>query len=180
MNRQKDIYHNLLDHRWCPLFFILLLTACTTSPSVTSSPSPQPVATPRPTATVASAAAAPGGCRPTTVASNKATGFPEAQGKATGGQLWALFFFDPTTVHVKQELKIVWRMTGSGTFHIIGRSEGGKQVKPVWGPEDHGGSNWDRPGYEWGTGFSFPTPGCWNLHTTRNDVAGDIWLIVQR
>jgi hypothetical protein len=179
MNKQKDRHPNLSGRRWHLLFFMLLLTACSASPTITSSPT-RPAATPPPTATVGAAAATSGACHPTTVASNKATGFPEAQGKAAGGQLWALFFFDPTAVHAKQELKIVWRMTGSGAFHIIGRLEGGKPVKPIWGPEGHGGSNWDRPGYEWGTGFSFPAPGCWNLHATRNDVTGDIWLLVQR
>ena len=180
MNRRKDIYHNLLGQRWHLLFFTLLLTACATSSTTTSSPSAQSAATPRPTVTVTSPAVTPGTCHPTTIASNKTTGFPEAQAKATGGQLWALFFFDPATVHVKQELKIVWRMTGSGDFHITGRLATGKEVKPIWGPEAHGGSSWNRPGYEWGTGFSFPSAGCWNLHATRDNVTGDIWLLVRR
>lgn len=180
MNRQTDIYQVLSSLRWLTLIFMLLFTACAASPSPPSSPPPQAAITPRPTATVVPIAETPGACHPTTITSNKTTGFPEALAKASGGTLWALFFFDPATIHVKQELKIVWRMTGTGDFHIVGQSTTGQQVKPVWGPEAHGSSNWDRPGYEWGTGFSFSSPGCWTLRATRDNVTGELGLLVHR
>jgi hypothetical protein len=111
---------------------------------------------------------------------NKANTFPEAQGKATNAELWALFFADPLAIHTKQEVKIVWRMTGDGDFHVVARHAGNREIKPVWGPEGHGSSNWNRPGGEWGTGFSFPTSGCWDLHATRDTAAGDVWIMVQK
>jgi len=82
----------------------------------------------------------------------------------------------PARVHA--ELKIVWRITGSGSFRIEAIGSEGRIVGPVWGPEAHGGSTWHRPGEEWGTGWRFPTPGCWQLHAWRDDVSGDIWLRV--
>jgi hypothetical protein len=102
------------------------------------------------------------------------------QGQATHAELWALFFADPQSIHIGQEVKIVWRMTGSGSFQIIARHTKGIRTRPIWGPEEHGGSSWHRPGDEWGTGFKFSTTGCWNLHATRNKAAGDIWIMVQQ
>ncbi|MDX6324409.1 MAG: hypothetical protein QOK15_763, partial [Nocardioidaceae bacterium] len=49
---------------------------------------------------------------------------------------------------------------------------------PVWGPEAHSGSNWARPGEEWGTGFVFPTTGCWDLHVRSGGTTGDVWVKV--
>jgi hypothetical protein len=46
------------------------------------------------------------------------------------------------------------------------------------GPEAHTGSNWDHPGDEVGTGFTFAHAGCWNIRVSRSDVAGDLWLEV--
>ena len=47
-------------------------------------------------------------------------------------------------------------------------------------PEAHGASNYHRPGDEWGTGFRFGMSGCWHVHLTRDDTAGDVWLNVAR
>jgi hypothetical protein len=44
--------------------------------------------------------------------------------------------------------------------------------------EKHGGSNWARPGTEWGTAFKFPTAGCWDLHVTGGKTVGDVWVII--
>ena len=89
--------------------------------------------------------------------------------------MWALLFFDKA--HAKEDLKIVWRITGSGKqFTVQARNEDGTVVSPTWGPEDHGGSTWERPGYEWGTGFNFPKPGCWTLTATRGTTIGEIRL----
>jgi hypothetical protein len=102
--------------------------------------------------------------------------FPEIQGTmSTEGEMWALLFFDKG--HAKEELKIVWRITGSGKdFTVQAKSEDGTVVGPIWGPIDHGGSSWDRPGYEWGTGFNFPEPGCWTFTVTRGTTIGEIRL----
>jgi hypothetical protein len=102
--------------------------------------------------------------------------FPEIQGTmSSDGEMWALLFFDKA--HAKEDLKIVWRITGSGQqFTVLARNEDGTVVSPTWGPEDHGGSSWERPGYEWGTGFNFPKPGCWTLTATRGTTVGQIRL----
>ena len=90
----------------------------------------------------------------------------------------------PSSIHLRRpplansEVKIVWRMTGSGTFNIVAISPSGMKVPPSQGPSEHLGSNWNRPGDEWGTVFIFPVAGCWDLHATRDNAFGDVWLKV--
>lgn len=91
----------------------------------------------------------------------------ERQGRAAGATLWALFFTDPSALRAGTEIKIAWRMTGAGELSISATGPGGRTVMPVWGPEAHGGSNWERPGQEWGTGWVFPAPGRWIFHAAR-------------
>jgi hypothetical protein len=94
----------------------------------------------------------------------------------SAGELWALLFFDKAQVN--QEEKIVWRITGTGKqFDIYAQHTDGTIIHPIW-TTYHGGSNWDRPGDEWGTGFNFPEPGCWTLTVTRGATTGDIRLAV--
>jgi hypothetical protein len=93
------------------------------------------------------------------------------------GEVWALLFFDQA--QAKQDEKIVWRITGAGQpFEIKAQHEDGTIIHPIWGPEYHGSSNWERPGTEWGTGFNFPKPGCWTLTVTLGTTIGEIWLEV--
>jgi hypothetical protein len=97
------------------------------------------------------------------------------RGTIHGGELWALFFGANTKA---VSIKIVWRMTGTGDLSLVSIGPNGEIVKPDWGPEPHGGSNWLRPGDEWGAGFTFPSAGCWDLHASRDDVGGDIYIEV--
>ena len=92
------------------------------------------------------------------------------------GEMWALLFFDKA--HANMDEKFVWRITGSGEFHIQAQNEKGEIILPIWGPEYHGGSNWERPGDEWGTGFNFPEPGCWKITVNRGTTTGEITLEV--
>jgi hypothetical protein len=103
--------------------------------------------------------------------------FLEIQGNMkSDGELWALLFFE--TVHANEDEKIVWRITGEGDqFHTQAQSEEGMILTPIW-TEYHGGSNWQRPGQEWGTGFNFPMPGCWKITVTRGETTGEIALKV--
>ena len=48
----------------------------------------------------------------------------------------------------------------------------------TFGPEPHGGSSYQRPGEEWGTGFSFDAAGCWRIHLERSVGSGDVWLAI--
>ena len=91
--------------------------------------------------------------------------------------LWGLLFLpNPPPIMSGQETKIVWRMTGQGALTIFAENADGRRVDPVWGPEEHGGSNWQRPGDEWGTGFIFPTPGCWRIVAARTVGKGEVWF----
>lgn len=66
---------------------------------------------------------------------------------------------------------MVVRMTGVGFIsgHLV--SPDGR-VRPLdWGPELHGDSTYRRPGAEWGIGFSFDEPGCWQVRLEGRDSA---------
>ena len=92
------------------------------------------------------------------------------------GEMWALLFFE--TAQANEEEKIVWRITGeSDEFQAHAQNDEGTVVEPTW-IEYHGGSNWQRPGQEWGTGFNFPTPGCWTITVSRGETTGEISLDV--
>ena len=116
-------------------------------------------------------------CQPSLIQKSE-NSFPEIQGTMKSeGEMWALLFFE--TAHTNEDEKIAWRITGEGDeFHAEARNENGKVILPIWGPEYHGDSNWDRPGTEWGTGFNFPEPGCWKITVTRGVTTGEISLNV--
>lgn len=116
-------------------------------------------------------------CQPSLIQQSR-IGFPEIQGTMhSDGEMWALLFFDEA--HAKTDEKIVWRITGEGMqLDAQARNEDGILIRPIWGPENHAGSNWDHPGDEWGTGFNFPDPGCWTITVTRGTTTGEIRLNV--
>jgi hypothetical protein len=139
---------------------LILLTACTTS----LTPSEQ----------ISSETET--GCRPSKIQKSQ-NDFLEIQGEMQSeGEMWALLFFE--SAHTNQEEKIVWRITGeSETFQAQAQNEEGTVIEPIW-IEYHGGSNWQRPGQEWGTGLNFPTPGCWTISVSRGEIPGAISLDV--
>jgi hypothetical protein len=106
------------------------------------------------------------------------SGIPEVHGTAANAELWALIFRS-VPFHAEQEVKIVWRMTGSGDFKIYAEDSNGNGILPIWGPEAHGGSTWKRPGDEWGTGFIFPTSGCWTIKVRRDSASGEVRFFVK-
>lgn len=164
----------------CLLLPAMLLAAC--SAGASTPPTVQkPTQVPSPTITgLVTGPVTPGlkGCQPASPIDNSSVG-PEAHGTATNAQLWALLM-STTGVppQANLEVKIVWKMTGSGDFNIIALGPGGMKAQPSQGPTIHGGSNWDRPGDEWGSVFTFPVAGCWDLHATRDNAFGDVWLKV--
>ena len=103
---------------------------------------------------------------------------PERQGAGDAATLWALFFPTQPVLTAGQEIKVVWRMTGSGDFSISAAGPDGAVVKPAWGPEPHGSSTWTRPGDEWGTGWIFPAAGCWTIRAKRTTGSGYLVLRV--
>jgi len=104
---------------------------------------------------------------------------PEVQGTGVNAELWA-FLMSTSGIppQAKTDVKIVWRMTGDGNFNILALGPHGVKVLPTKGPTAHAGSNWDRPGDEWGSVFNVPVAGCWDLHATRGNAFGDVWLKV--
>lgn len=115
-------------------------------------------------------------CQPSPILKSK-NDFLEIQGSMkSDGEMWALLFFE--TARTNEDQKIVWRITGEcDQFHAQAQSEDGILLTPIWA-EYHGGSNWQRPGQEWGTGFNFPEPGCWKITVTRGETTGEIALEV--
>jgi hypothetical protein len=117
------------------------------------------------------------GCHPTSPVSMSSTGFRQVEGTAQRGTLWGLLDFAGSP-RVAKVVKIVWRMTGSGPFNLTAIGPSGQRLRPTWGPEPHGGSNWQQPGQEWGTGFTFPSPGCWGFTAARAGSRAHMWLRV--
>ena len=116
-------------------------------------------------------------CQPSQTQPSK-NDFPEIQGTMkSDGEMWALLFFDKA--YAKKDEKIVWRITGTGKqFDVQAQHEDGTIIRPIWGPDYHGGSSWKRPGDEWGAGFNFPESGCWTLTVTRGTTTGEVRLDV--
>jgi hypothetical protein len=134
--------------------------------------SPTPTASPTLTASPATTTVA---CNGTPLILGK--GFPEVQGTSGNVELWGLIFGPVPMPHGKEQ-KIVWRMTGEGPLEIKATLPDGTSAKRVW-LEEHGGSSWQRPGYEWGTGFVFPKRGCWKVELKRTRGEGHFWLPVK-
>jgi len=105
----------------------------------------------------------------------------EIHGTSVYGQLWGLAL-GPGHVPPRSgdELKIVWRMTGTGPLRVTLTAPDGRRRPLVFGPEAHAASDYHRPGDEWGTGFRFSSPGCWHIKLTRTTTSGDVWLMVGR
>ncbi len=161
------------------LLSVLFMASCSPSlpPSGTSPATPQV-----PTPTV-EAIVVPQSCQPASHVSQASSGgtkgLPEIQGRATNAEVWTLPP-GPMPYAPKNDLKFVWRMTGTGSFQIVALHPDVAPLAPIWGPDAHGGSSWNtHPGDEWGTGFNFPTSGCWDLHVTRDHAAGDVWITVK-
>jgi hypothetical protein len=143
----------------------LASAACGTPPS-------HAIASPSGAAGVSLGSLGSAGCLPAAALHNSESGLD-----SKAGSFWALFFASvpPPAGH---EIKVVWRMTGSGNFAFRVSDAAGKAIPLAWGPEGHGGSTWVHPGDEVGTGLNFPHPGCWDIHVARSDTSADLWLSV--
>ena len=78
---------------------------------------------------------------------------------------------------VGRPFKIVWHMTGSGPLRLAATSPSGTTTGPASGPQEQG-SNWNRPGDEWGSSFVFPEPGCWQIRASRDSGVADLWIVL--
>lgn len=139
--------------------------------------SSEPDASDQRASTPAATTAAP--MQPPTCAQTKVLPTRDIRGQATGATLWALPFAR-LPFEAGREVKIVWRMTGSGTPEFTVTDPGGSEDAGAlqWGPEEHRSSSWNRPGDEWGTGFRFAGPGCWHITVRRDDAVGTIAVTI--
>ena len=143
--------------RWIACVFLLLVTACaSTAPSEDGEARD---------------------CEPSRTEFDPLLGAEVEADGPDGAEGWALVFAQWTivpgeklTIPVGDEAKIVWRLTGEGdvSFRAIGPD--GEVQGLTWGPDKHAGSNWARPGDEWGTGWILPSKGCWTLEATRGSA----------
>jgi hypothetical protein len=103
----------------------------------------------------------------------------EVRGAGRGATLYGLLMSTkPLPIRSGEQVKVVWRMTGSGPLRLTATNPHGRRVLLQWGPESHGGSNYHRPGEEWGAGYRFGTAGCWHLQARRTNGVADVWLRV--
>ena len=103
---------------------------------------------------------------------------PEFIGKSNSSQTLYGLLFTKYPISAGREVKIVWRTTGSGHVRFTATGPRGQHIAPAW-TTLHYGSNWDRPGEEWGTGFRFPVRGCWTVRVTRGTSAATASLLVK-
>ena len=101
----------------------------------------------------------------------------EVRASSTTMQAWALLY-EPSPWKPGQEVKVVWRATGTGDFRVVAIGPQSQEVPPVSGPTKHFGSNWERPGEEWGTFFRLNEPGRWQLRVQRGSSTATLPLEV--
>lgn len=107
------------------------------------------------------------------------TGAPghEVRAESTNLETWALLW-EPSPWKPGQEVKIVWRSTGTGDFRVVAVGPRSQEVPPIAGPTQHFGSTWDRPGDEWGTFFQLEEPGEWLLRVQRGSATASLPITV--
>ena len=105
-------------------------------------------------------------------------GLPEVEGTSSQVQLWGLIMATgpDNPLRANEQVKIVWRITGSGELHLSSIGPNGRTHPLQWGPALHASSTYQRPGQEWGAGYLFAQPGCWTLHATRGTATADVWM----
>jgi len=101
---------------------------------------------------------------------------PEITGRGRGAQLHGLIMVPRYPIAAgRSTVKIVWRMTGRGPLELAAYDANGRRQRLAWGPEEHGGGNYRRPGDEWGSGYHFRRPGCYR----RTVGSAEAWLRVR-
>jgi hypothetical protein len=119
------------------------------------------------------------GCQPASPVTLFSSFLPQVEGTGHGASLWGLLMFPHALpARVGDQEKIVWRMTGTGLLTLQAIAPGGKHHRLAWGPAAHLSSNWDKPGDEWGAGYVFTAPGCWDLRAIRGKATADVWISV--
>ena len=156
---------------------LLLLVACSNSaqtptPSGTKGSSPDSSPLISPTSQLGAPA-----CHPPSPLDISNTGYREAQGTTRGTTLWVLFEGGFPTA--RSDSKLIWRLDPhfQQPLQFVGLGPQGQHQLPLF-VTAHGGSNWNRPGDEWGTGFHFPVAGCWDMRVAGGTTLGDVWIVI--
>lgn len=119
------------------------------------------------------------GCHPASPVTPWQSFLPQVEGTGHGATLWGLLMFPHALpARVGDQEKIVWRMTGTGMLTLQAIGPDGRHHQLAWGPDAHLSSNWDKPGDEWGAGYVFTAPGCWDLRAIRGHATADVWIRV--
>jgi hypothetical protein len=95
---------------------------------------------------------------------------------------WAaglLFLKHAPPIRSGDEVKIVWHITGQGPLSLQYFDPSGAERPLTFGPTEHLGSSFDRPGAEWGAGFQFDRKGCWHIRLSRKGTSADAWVAVE-
>jgi len=100
------------------------------------------------------------------------------QALAVNGELWVLPP-GPVPLKVAKEVKIVFRLTGAGPLTVVAEGPGGERRAPSEPLAEHAGSNFERPGDEWGAFFTLDRPGCWKLSLERGATSGSFLFLVE-
>jgi len=160
------------------IVLVSAVTACTSGARSTQSAKQTQVSTTPSPHHPEQALGAPG-CHPDSPITRWQSFLPQVEGTGHGATLWGLLMFaHPLPAQVGDQEKIVWRMTGTGLLTLAAIGPDGKHHRLAWGPDAHLSSNWDKPGDEWGAGYIFNAPGCWDLHASRGDATADVWIRV--
>lgn len=153
------------------LFLCGSLTACA-PPDVEVYPTPSPSNE----ASALGALGAPGCDPPSPLLGVETQGTPDEQVTSAFNQFQGV---DPTRLRADSTtIKLAVRLDGVEDLKAMLRSPAGDERALDWGPEVHLSSNYARPGEEWGTGFSFATPGCWELVLERDKGSASFWFEV--
>jgi hypothetical protein len=156
---------------------ILLLAACTGSHSQQARSSSPTTSHSHAAATTSPGGLGQPGCQPPSPI-DRWQGFPEVKGTSDHIQMWGLIMAQGASyqVHPNEDVKIVWRVTGSGGLQLVTLDPRGRPHPLQWGPDAHGSSTYTRPGEEWGAGYLFTQPGCWTLRAIRGTASASVWL----
>lgn len=116
------------------------------------------------------------GCRPASPFQPWGGDMAEVRATPEDIEVWGLLWQVPP-LSPNEEIKMVWRVTGSGSLDIEATQDD-SHADPRWGPVLHSGSNFERPGDEWGTAFAFPSSGCWEITIKRGRGSAHVWVEV--
>jgi hypothetical protein len=76
------------------------------------------------------------------------------------------------------DIKIVWRLTGSGPLKLFATGHGSKRIRPPQFAK-HSLPGLTGSGDEWGSVFRFPAAGCYVLHAQRSHTKAYIKLLIR-